>query len=160
MKLSVKPVPAARTLMRTSPVPGFGIVGSSASSKTSGPPNRDMRTCCHDMGTLWHIRLPLARLFSCRRFLWMSVVAFGLRLRQGIMDVAYGSFAPLQSKVSCGSIASPWQSAGNFRSSPTSRHSRHLSACRKRAKRRHARAIRSSLCRPRRTCCCRSKARS
>jgi len=88
MKLSVKPVPAARTLMRTSPVPGFGIIGSSASSKTSGPPNRDMRTCCHDMRPSWHIRLPLARSISCRRWLWMPIVAFGLRLRRRI-DVAY-----------------------------------------------------------------------
>src|SRR5664279_3033570 len=49
MKLSVKPVPAARILMRTSPGPGSGMVGCSASSRTSGPPKRVIWMCCHDM---------------------------------------------------------------------------------------------------------------
>src|SRR5271166_2390306 len=55
MKLSVKPVPAARILMRTSPGPGSGMVGCSASSRTSGPPKRVIRMCCHDMiATSYH----------------------------------------------------------------------------------------------------------
>src|ERR1700694_653697 len=49
MKLSVKPVPAARILMRTSPGPGSGMVGCSANSRTSGPPKRVIQMCCHDM---------------------------------------------------------------------------------------------------------------
>jgi hypothetical protein len=40
---------AASTLMRTSPGPGSGIVGCSASSRTSGPPNRAIRMCCQAM---------------------------------------------------------------------------------------------------------------
>src|SRR5580700_6941415 len=47
--VSVKPVPAASTLMRTSPGPGSGMVGSSAICRTSGPPNREMRRCCQGM---------------------------------------------------------------------------------------------------------------
>jgi len=49
MKVSVNPAPAARTLMRTSPGPGSGTRDSSASWRTSGPPNRAMRICCHDI---------------------------------------------------------------------------------------------------------------
>src|SRR6267378_2512291 len=54
MKLSVKPVPAARILMRTSPGPGSGMVGCSASSRTSGPPKSVIRMCCHDMIAPYH----------------------------------------------------------------------------------------------------------
>src|SRR6187401_2131231 len=49
MKLSVKPVPAARILMRTWPGPGSGMVGCSANYRTAGPPNRVIQMCCHDM---------------------------------------------------------------------------------------------------------------
>jgi DNA invertase Pin-like site-specific DNA recombinase len=43
-------VPAASTLMRTSSGPGSGRVGCSANSRTSGPPNREIRMCCQGMG--------------------------------------------------------------------------------------------------------------
>ena len=48
--VSVKPVPAAITLMRTSPEPGTGTVSSSTTSNTSGPPNREIRMCRQVMG--------------------------------------------------------------------------------------------------------------
>src|SRR5882757_5423655 len=54
MKLSVKPVPAARILLRTTPGPGSGMVGCSASSRTSGPPKHVIRTCCLDMIAPYH----------------------------------------------------------------------------------------------------------
>src|SRR5712675_1410158 len=105
MKLSVKPVPAARTLMRTSPGPGLGIVDSSASSKTSGPPNRDMRTCCHDMfvtdvlslsatdveSTLAHSNPASEMNRLARASFECPAVALGPCLRRSIIDVAYGS---------------------------------------------------------------------
>ena len=40
--------------MRTSPGPGSGMVGCSASSRTSGPPKRVIQMCCHDMIAPYH----------------------------------------------------------------------------------------------------------
>jgi hypothetical protein len=92
MKLSVKPVPAARTLMHTSPEPGLGIVDSSISSKTSGASEPGYANVLprHE-STLAHPSPASAS--GCQRCLWMPVVALGLRNRRRMIDVAYGSIA-------------------------------------------------------------------
>src|SRR5207248_9131785 len=53
MKVSVKPVPAASTLMRTSPWRGSGIVGCSAGSRTSESDSKyvfDISGACESAG--------------------------------------------------------------------------------------------------------------
>ena len=46
------------------PFLGSGIVVSSASSRTSGPPKRDMRMCCHDIGLACHVPFSPASLIG------------------------------------------------------------------------------------------------